>query len=430
MKLSLAGDAEGIPPADAAAALARWEERAKRGDVRLGTDWVTPAVAASAAEAGDELLKKLATMVGLGNYKLFREYLEKASKVDPNSGRADFLLGIAAASGVGLRADNDKAIRYFAEVVDREPRNGAAWNNLAACEIRAKRFDDALAHFAKAAECLDNPQVVVANVGAMVGGGSLTAKQAEAFAAVYEQLVPEQDGQRVTPPPQSGLNFLSPFGQPIAGQVNFAEYFVAPAGSVIERFGGGMVVAPAVVLVPSELLFSGGSQLVRSAAEPTIDRPAQVIATSQGLGITLLRCDGLVTEPMAIAATCSPVGNETIVVPPAGRGRGVPGPGTIVALEVLPGVFVHTAAGPSTVVGAPLVDAGGRIVGLTAATPQFNQPGATRAFGTPIERIWPFLKDHLPDLEPAEAPNARRPWEKVASEASRRMVRVVARPAP
>ena len=90
------------------------------------------------------------------------------------------------------------------------------------CEIRARRFDDALTHFSRAAECLDDPQVVVANVGVMVGGGSLTAKQAEAFAAVYERLVPEQAGQQVTPPPQSGLNFLSPFGQPIAGQANFA----------------------------------------------------------------------------------------------------------------------------------------------------------------------------------------------------------------
>jgi len=431
LKLCLAGQAqaEGILPADAAAAVARWEERAKRGEVRLGQDWVSPAVAAAAAEAGDELLRKLATMVGLGNYKSFREYLDKASKVDPNSGRADFLLGIAAASGVGLRADNDKAIQYFAEVVDREPRNGAAWNNLALCQIRARRFDDALTHFAKAAECLDNPPIVVANVGVMVGARTLTAKQAEAFAGLYERLVPVQDGQRVTPPPQSGLNFLSPFGQPITGQVNFAEFFAAPVGGVIERVGGGIVVAPAVVLVPSEVLFSGGSQVVRSAAEPTIDRPAQVIATSQDLGVTLLRCDGLTTEPMALAAACAPTGSQAIVVPPPGRGRGPVSPGAVVAHDVLPGVFVHTAAGPGTVVGAPLIDPGGRVVGLTAATPLFEQPGAARSFGAPIERVWPFLKDHLPDLEPAEAADAKKPWEKVASDASRRMVTVVARPA-
>lgn len=430
MKLCLAGGAEGIPPADAAAAVARWEARAKRGEVRLGKEWVQPADAVAAREAGEELLKKLATMVGLGNYKSFREYLDRASKIDPNSGRADFLLGMAAAFGVSMRADTEKASKYFTEVIAREPENGAAWNNLAVCQALSRRFDDALLHFTKAAECLENPQVVVANVGFMAGARNLTAKQAEAFAAVYERLVPQQDGQRMAPPPLSGLNFLSPFDQPIAGQLNVADLFVAPPGNTLERVGGGIVVAPAVVLVPSEVLFSGGSLVVRSPAEPTVDRPAQVIATSQELGITLLRCDGLTTEPMALADAVSAVGSEAIVVPTAGRGRGATTPGKVIALDVLPGVFVHAAAGPSSVLGAPLVDTGGRVVGLTATTPQFNQPDSARAFGTPIERVWPFLKDHVPDLEPAEAPDAKKPWEKVASDASRRMVTVVARPAP
>lgn len=429
LKLCLAGQAqaEGISSPDASAAVSRWQERANRGEVRLGSDWVPPAVAASAAEAGDELLKKLATMVSLGNYKSFREYLDKASKIDPNSGRADFLLGIAAA--LGQRADYDKAIRYFAEVVGREPGNGAAWNNLAVCEIHARRFDDALAHFAKAAGYLDNPQVVVASVGVMVGAKNVTARQAAAFAALYDRLVPKQDGQRVTPP-QSGLAFLSPFGEPITGQVNFTEFFAAPAGGVVERVGGGIVVAPAVVLVPSELLFAGGSQIIRSADAPTNNRPSQVIGTSQSLGIALLRCDGLTTQPITLAASAPGVGSEVVVVPPAGRGRGPVSPGSMVALDVLPGVFVHTAAGPSRDIGVPLIDAAGRVIGLTASTPLFTQPGEARAFGTPIERIWPFLKDHLPDLEPSEAANVAKPWEKLASEASRRMVAVVARPGP
>jgi hypothetical protein len=81
-------------------------------------------------------------------------------------------------------------------------------------------------------------------------------------------------------------------------------------------------------------------------------------------------------------------------------------------------------------IASPIIDAGGRVIGLTALTPEVTLPGPPRAFATPIERVWPFLKDHLPDLEPAEAPDAKKPWEKVASDASRRMVTVVARPAP
>jgi len=429
LKLCLAGDAAAVPAADAAAAVKRWEARAQRGEVRLGKEWVLPAVAAEAREAGDELLKKLATMASLGNLKLMRNDLEKASRADPNSGRADFLLGMATAFGIGMRPDTDKATKFFAEVVEREPDNGEAWNNLAVCEVRGRRFDDALAHFTNAARCLENPQVVVANVGAMVGYNALSTEQAEAFTSLYEQLAPAQPGQRQVSPSQSGLAFLSPFGQPLTGQPNFSDLFGAPVAPS-ERTGGGTVVAPSMVLVPADLPFPGGSVMVRSAAEPNIDRPAQVVATSQGLGLALLRCDGLTTQPIPLAAKVAAVGSEVMVVPPAGRPRAADAAGNILALEALPGSFVYSTNGASDVVGAPLLDAGGRVVGLTGATPRFPQPGAPRAFGTPIERIWPFLKDHLPDLEPSDPPALAKAWEKIVNESSGHLVTVISRPGP
>jgi hypothetical protein len=429
LKLCLAGDAAAVPAADAAAVVKRWEDRAQRGEVRLGKEWVSPAVAAEAAEAADEVLKKLATMASLGNLKLMRDYLEKASRADPNSGRADFLLGMATAFGIGMRPDSDKATKFFAEVVEREPGNGQAWNNLAVCEVNGRRFDDALTHFANAARCLENPQVVIANVGAMVGYNALSTKQAEAFTALYDQLAPPQPGQRQVPPPQSRLVFLSPLGQPLSGQPNFSDLFGAPVAP-FERIGGGTVVAPNMVLVPAELPFPGGPVMVRTRAEPNIDRPAQVVATSQGLGLALLRCDGLTTEPIPLAAKVAAVGSEVMVVPPAGRPRGAAGPGTVVALEALPGSFVYSTNGANDVVGAPLLDAGGSVIGFTGATPRFPQPVAPRAFGTPIERIWPFLKDHLPDLKPSGPPEAAKAWEKIVGESSRHLVTVISRPGP
>jgi hypothetical protein len=119
-----------------------------------------------------------------------------------------------------------------------------------------------------------------------------------------------------------------------------------------------------------------------------------------------------------------------MVVLPAGRPRGAAGPGNVVALEALPGSFVYSTNGANDVVGAPLVDAGGRVVGLTAPTPRFPQPAVPRAFGTPIERIWPFLNDHLPDLEPSDPPEAAKAWEKIVNESSGHLVTVISRPGP
>jgi len=438
LNLWLAVGEAGVSEADAAAALERWKQRAKRGEVRLGREWVSPAVAAAAARAGDDLLTEVATMVRLGNIKSLRDYLEKASRSDPNSGRADFLLGLAHAFGVGQRADMDKALRQFAEVVAREPRNGAALNNLAVCEVAARRFDDALAHFAAAADRLPESPGIAANVALAVAGANdrrskLSAKQTEAFSALYRRLVSGQPGQG-PPPPQSGPTFLSPFGQPVAAQSNFADLFIPPAGSVVERRGIGVVVAPKIVLVPATVPFSGGSLVVRMADGTGGELPAELIATSQDQGVALLRCEQLAAEPVSLAATVPSGGGELMVVQPATRSpagsRPASKPGSVVALAVLPEVFVHSATGAGDLVGCPLVDAGGRVIGFTAATPEITLPGPPRAFGTPIERIWPFLRDHLPDLEPAESAESTRSWDAVAVDVSAGLVDAVARPAP
>jgi Flp pilus assembly protein TadD len=439
LKLCLAGGDAGVPEAEAAAALGRWEARASRGEVRLGREWVTPDVAAAAAKAGDQLLTEVATMARLGNIKSLKDYLEKASRADPNSGRADFLLGLATAFGVGQRADFDKALRLFAEAVAREPGNGAAWNNLAVCEVVGRRFDDALDHFTKAVEHLDDPQVVASNVALVVAGASgrrskLTAKQTEAFAALYRRLVPDQTGAGQVPPLQSGPTFLSSFGQPVAAQANFADLLVPPAGTMVERRGVGVVVAPKVVLVSAAVPFPAGSVVIRMADGTGVDFPAELLATSQGLGVALLRCEQLITEPVPLAATVPAVRSQVMAVQPAGPSRAgsdlAANPGAVVALNALPGLFVHTSPFASGLVGAPIVDAGGRIIGLTAAMPEVSLPGPPRAFGTAIERIWPFLQEHLPDLEPAESAESAVAWEAVVDSVSGRVVDVVARPAP
>lgn len=438
LKLWLAGGETRVPAAEAAAALERWEQRAKRGEVRLGREWVSPDVAAAAARAGDDVLTEVATMARLGNIKLLRDYLEKASRLDPNSGRADFLLGLANAFGVGQRVDMDKALRQFAEVMVREPSNGAALNNLAVCEVAARRFDDAVAHFAAAAERLPESPAVAANVALVVAGANdrrskLSAKQTEAFSALYRRLVQGQPGQ-MSLPPQSGPTFLSPFGQPVAAQSNFADLLIPPAGSIVERRGTGVVVAPKVVLVSAAIPFPSGTVVIRLAGGTLGDLQADVIATSQALGLALLRCEQLAVQPVSLAATVPPVGCEVLTVQSSDRLRTgsspLSSPGTVVALGVLPEVFVHTVTAASQPVALPLVDSGGLVIGFTASTPDIPLPGPPRAFGTPIERIWPFLRDHLPDLEPAESAESARTWDTVAVDVSARLVDVVARPAP
>ena len=70
------------------------------------------------------------------------------------------------------------------------------------------------------------------------------------------------------------------------------------------------------------------------------------------------------------------------------------------------------------------------MIGLVAATPEVALPGQPRAFGTAIEQVWPFLREHIPDLEPTAPASSALAWEGVVGEVSGRMVEIVARPAP
>lgn len=428
-RIGLAG--EGIPEqsrAAAAAAVPEWEARAARGEVRLGKEWVSPAKAEAAARTAAGHIDEVITMARLGNLKLLRETLEKASRADPASGRADFLLGLAAIVGVGQRPDPVKAGKSFAEVVAREPGNGMAHNNLAICHAYNGKLNDAIAHFEAAAERLDDLQVVAANVAALLGGTGvrvkLANKQIEALTGLYRKLAPDQPRQPA--PTQTGLTFLSPFGLPVAQQSNFADLCVQPAGVGAERAQAGIVVAANVVLVPASLPYRGGMLGVRLADGQAGELPAAEIATSPSLGLALLRCDGLSAPPLSLAPTLPGKATPLIAgLPPGRRGGPAAEPGSLVAADVMPdGVFVHAAAGPGQSAVIPLADRSGRVVGLSMAAP----PVPPRGLGRSIERIWPFLRDHLPDLEPVEEAEPQPSWDAVRTELARATVTVVARP--
>lgn len=438
IKLILADAEESATSELVTSVIEQWTARADRGEVRLGREWVLPTAADSAAKASTSIITEVMTMVRLGNSRLVKEYLEKASRADPSSGRADFLLGLATAFGIGQRADIDKAGRLFAEVVVREPLNGAAWNNLAICAASMRQFDDALSHFSKAADFLENPQVIASNVGLVVAGANnkrskLTAKQTEGFGALYRRLMPEASGQAHASPSQASPTFLSPFGQPVSTQLNFADLFVPPVGIVLERSGMGVVVAPKVVLVSLTVVGPGGSVEVRLAEMPGGTAfPAEVIARSPSLGLALLRCEQLATDPVPLAGSVPAARSRALTVPGRSSNRIVlaMSEGEVLALDVLPGTFVHSATVPGNTTGLPIIDRTGRLIGLTASTPQFTQPGTPRAFGTSIERIWPFLKDHVPDLEPSESAASGADLAEIGRDILSRMVTVVAKPAP
>jgi tetratricopeptide (TPR) repeat protein len=100
-------------------------------------------------------------LLRLGNLKLAEAQLVEASRVNPQAGTADFVLGLAYALINGHEA---RAIDAFVRASQRQPRDAYSLNNLAVVEVFAKRYASAVEHFRQAIERSPDNQHIAANI--------------------------------------------------------------------------------------------------------------------------------------------------------------------------------------------------------------------------------------------------------------------------
>jgi Flp pilus assembly protein TadD len=93
--------------------------------------------ARTAARDADKEVEHAIELMRLGNAELAEEALKKAGRVDPESGRAAFLIGLSYAL---LPRNAAKAYEHFADAARRDPADPAVLNNLAVTEILTRRY--------------------------------------------------------------------------------------------------------------------------------------------------------------------------------------------------------------------------------------------------------------------------------------------------
>lgn len=380
--------------------LASWSERGLRGDIRLGKEWVEPERAKAARREAEGHVRQAIQMLRLGNGQVAEEELRKASRADLASGTADFVLGIAASSGP--RPSSDRAGKFFREVVDREPDHGPALNNLALCEVQARRLSAAAGYFREAAEHLIDPQVIVGNVGNVIRLAAdrrnrIAPKHVEEFTTLHRWLMEERGLEPADA--SSGLVYVSRTGAPLAiSGVLDPEAVVGLRGDgPPERSGTGVVVAPLFVIVPTDVVANAGRITVLVDVATGQEELAAIVATRSDL--TLLRCEGLVAPAIPLDAVSPPPGAPLLVVYPHPKERVASGPkkvpATVVARpdeEAMLPRLVYSVKGSRQSTGGLLVDASGRLVGLTVRTPALPAIGGDLNVAAPIEAVWSLLR--------------------------------------
>ena len=435
-QLFLAGDA--LSAAERAAAekrLAEWQALAAEKRVRQGDAWVTPEQRAETRRQAAEILQHAMQLLKLGNAKLAEAEIEKASRLDPEDGRADFILGLAYALGNGPA----KALDHFLDANRRDPDDPWAASNLATCEFSAGRYAGLAGRFRQILDLVPDAQLVADNLGVViVSAANSRPKMPDRVVAdlndLYRQVVQQLKLKAVENAGGRKLVYLTPYGKACnPGPVATLPATLQPPRDWVvgSRAASGVVVAPGHVLTSRRVLADLAEVWVEDPATPGRRLAAIEVASLEDPEVTLLKCDGLAAAPLPLGEKLPAVAAELAAANKAGgllSGEPVEvRRGAVVAAvrSDVRGAFVHSVAVSRGYGGGPFVDATGRLVGLVAPTPRTDATGNARGLGIPVEAIWPLLKEQLVDLAPAAAEASPPAWEVIEARLAPATVRVV-----
>jgi hypothetical protein len=383
--------------------------------VRLGGRQVPSEEARTAARDADKEVEHAIELMRLGNAELAEEALKKAGRVDPESGRAAFLIGLSYAL---LPRNAAKAYEHFADAARRDPADPAVLNNLAVTEILTRRYTAAVDHLRAALASAGDPRPVADNVAWVIKHAAaakndpryrMPAKTVNDLNELYR--VVTQDMKLKPPETIAAPHLLGPDGTPCTatslGELARVVSVGWPAPTKTRCLG--FVIAPGRVVCPRQaVVLASGSLAGAVELELAADRArrctAKVVAAPEESGVALLECATLdvATLPLAKAWPSEPgieaiggtlgswLGGDLLAV----RGTTMP-PEAAAGDAADRGLFVHTALLPRGLGGGPIMDAAGRVLGMVAPTPATDASGNSGGFGVPLTAILRGLADHL-----------------------------------
>lgn len=313
-----------------------WRNAAEQLLVRVGTSWITPErlqeLETEEARLFDEALQFYKAGTNDSAAKRFRE----ASRVLPESIRADFRLGLLAALG---ERDVDTAASSFEACVARRMQRrdelsnaeltnlAAALNNLAIIDVRQRKYGTALGRWSQVLELSPASPEVIQNLGrlgylsradirdklgtkAMVNLPNNEQRRWENLYAVALRL---NKGQEFDP--KTGWLYISdvretkreetPPGAPTT-PVPARDFPVGSDPSAKKRVTGaasGFVVAPGYILTNAHVAKTadGFHITTKDRPEERLSAKTHVISSRGDLDLAILHCPALRAPPVDFA---------------------------------------------------------------------------------------------------------------------------------
>jgi S1-C subfamily serine protease len=393
--------------------LAEWKKRADADEVRLGKQWMPKAEADKVRKQAQEKIEHAVELLRLHNEQLAEQSLEEASKLDPDSIQADFLMGIV----YGAFAKNDKKAQvHFEKCLKREPGNVSVLNNLGVSLANQKKYPEAARQWKAAAASAPQMKELSQNIGsliAMVGTkqAKLPPKTLQDLSQVYEDLVNKHGNPR---PAQVVFVYAPPSGGKLAAERGKSEGRPSPE-SVVVSSGSGFVVSPHVILTNRHVVEHASGLLVLNPKNPSGEPlAAELIAISDKVDLALIRCDALDAPAVPLVEQLPPRGSDIMVLGyPLGPEFGKSLKSTRGSMVAMPDASVDNMCLYDAVTnpgnsGGPLCDKKAHVAAVVRAVT--GSVGGSYGAAIPIAAAMPFLRSHIPDLTPASTEGKELDW--------------------
>jgi S1-C subfamily serine protease len=402
-----------------------WEEAAREGLVRVGTQWMPKADADNLKEEADKLVAEAIELINIESFAKADAKLERASKIYPDHLESLFLLGV----GAFLNHDMKGAEKRFSQCLSRAPNHVPLLNNVAICEALSFKFERAAKHWGQAASIDPENATVAQNLGHFIAdaGKSLTSpadrRVIDSATQTYMKLV--ADGKVPRADTRKGYVLLKLF-QPRKGDK------ASPEESQIVGNGSGFVIWEGYVLTNRHVVENADGVVIQDPANSAA-RPfgGKVVAVSKELDLALVQCPGLSAPPVPINAGPVIRGTEVLalgfpVMDVVGKGlkatrgivTGLPSKdnGNLMVLDV------QINPGNS---GGPLCDKSGRVAGIVAAKTFTERFVQGYGLAIPMSDALPFIQKTIPAYSILDSGDQKLEWTDVDGRISKSTVLIL-----